>query len=299
MPHFAERVARLVEQFHGEGTGTDACAVGFEDAEYFADVRRAYAQSGADAAAGGAGRADEGISAMVDVEHGALRPFGQHAFAFLQVAVDFNLRVGQMEPAHVFHAFQPKFFFFGDVVVRVVQVSQYLFVSCLQGGILFVEMVKDVSHSQADACGLVAICWADALPGGAHFGFAFCGFVGTVQHPVRGQDEVCPFADVQALFQVVSCGFEFFGFGHEQVRRDDTAVSDDVHFVFGEDARGDGAEHEFLAVEDDGVSRVRAAGEAGDHVIIRSEHVHDFSFSFISENDSQQGVDFSFLHNLI
>ena len=63
-------------------------------------------------------------------------------------------------------------------------------------------------------------------------------------------------------------------------------VADDVHFVFCEDARGDGAEYELLAFENDGVSGVRAACEAGHHVIFRGKHVYHFSFAFVSENDA-------------
>ncbi len=49
---------------------------------------------------------------------------------------------------------------------------------------------------------------------------------------VGRKDQVGALADVQTFFQVVSCGLQFLGFGHEQVRSDDATVADDVHFVF-------------------------------------------------------------------
>ena len=118
--YFAERVACLVEQLYGERSRAYACAVCLKNTEHFADVRRTYAQSRAYASAGGIGRTDERIGAMVDVEHGALSTFGQHVLAFFQVTVDFDFRVCQMEAAQVFHALQPEFFFVRDVVVRIV-----------------------------------------------------------------------------------------------------------------------------------------------------------------------------------
>jgi hypothetical protein len=159
-------------------------------------------------------------------------------------------------------------------------------VACFQNCIFFFKAVEDVTHAQADTCGFVAVCGADALAGGAHFGLTFGGFVGTVQDTVGRQDQVGALADVQTSFQVVSCGLQFLGFGHEQVRSDDATVADDVHFVFCEDARRDGAEHELLAFENDGVSGIRAACETGHHVIFRGKHVYHFSFAFVSENDA-------------
>ena len=155
-----------------------------------------------------------------------------------------------------------------------------------QSRIFFFKAVEDVTHAQADACGFVAVSGADSFAGGAYFGLAFGGFVSTVQDTVGRQDQVGALADVQTFFQVVSCGLQFLGFGHEQVRSDDATVADDVHFVFCEDARGDGAEYELLAFENDGVSGVRAACEAGHHVLFRGKHVYHFSFAFVSENDA-------------
>ena len=168
--------------------------------------------------------------------------------------------------------------------------------ACLEGGIFCVKSIKDVTHAQPDAGSLVAVGGADAFSGGAHFGFALGCFVGTVQYAMGGQNQVCPFADVQPALQIIPCGFQFFGFGHEQVRSQHTAVADDIHLVCGENARRDGAQHEFFAIEDDGVSCIRAAGEACHHVIFWGKHIYYFPFAFVSKDDSQEGVNFSFFH---
>ena len=93
-------------------------------------------------------------------------------------------------------------------------------------------------------------------------------------------------ADVQAALDVVAGGLQFLGFGHEQVGCNDASVADDVDFPCVEDSRGNAAEHILLPVEDDGVSCIGTTGKTGDNVIARCEYVHDFAFSFVSENDA-------------
>ena len=39
-----------------------------------------------------------------------------------------------------------------------------------------------------------------------------------------------------------------------------------------------------------------AAGKAGHHVVLRGEVVHHFSLAFVTEDDAQQGIHFSWFH---
>ena len=135
-----------------------------------------------------------------------------------------------------------------------------------------------------------------AASGSSHFVFAFGSFVGTVQHTVCGQDEVCTAADVQAFGELITGVLEFASLGHEQVGCDDASVTYDVDFSFIEDARRDRAEHKFLSLEDDGMSGVGTSGKACHNVISRCEIIDHLSFAFIAKDDAQQSVYFSFCH---
>ena len=201
-----------------------------------------------------------------------------------------------MELFHVVHALQPFLFLFGDVKVGVVEVFENLEVAVFERLVFLFEVVLDVAHAEADACGLVAISWADAFSRCSHFALAFGRFISAVEHAVGWEDEVGASADVEAFSQGISSSLEFMSFSHEEVGSDDAAVADDVDFLFVEDTRRNGAEHEFLAIEDDGVSGVRAASKTSYHVIVRGEEIHHFSFAFVAEDDAQQGVYFSCCH---
>ena len=191
----------------------------------------------------------------------------------------------------------PELLFFCDVVVGIVQVAESLFVPGLQGVVLLLEVLKDVAYAKSRPACFLAVCRADTLAGRADLVLSFGCLEGTVQNPVCGQDEMCPFADVQTALEVVASFFEFTGFLHEEVWSNDTAVTDDVELAFIEDAAGNAAEHKLLSFEDDGVSSVWPACEAGYYIIIRGEHIHYLSFSFVAEDDAEQGIYFTFCHS--
>ena len=223
---------------------------------------------------------------MVDVEHGALCAFGKYILALGKCLVDFKLGVAQGELAHVAYALHPLSLLLGDVVVGEVEVAQDLLVACLECLVLLLEVVLDVANAQTDTAGLVAICGANALTGGANLVLALGGLVGAVEHTVCGQDEVCAAADVQTALEVVAGAFQFHGLGHEEVGGNDTTVADDVQLALVEDARGDAAEHELLAFEDDGVSGIGTTGKSCHNVVAWGEYVYNLTFSFVAEDDA-------------
>ena len=298
MAYLAYLVARLVEEFYGERTAAHACGVRLEDAEHLAYGIGGHAESGADAAADGVGRRDEGIGAVVDVEHRALGSFGKHLLALADGLAELYLGVCEGELAHVVDTLHPKLLLGRDVVVGIVEVAQHLFVTCLQRGIFLLEVLEDVAYAQARTAGLLAVGRPDAFARGAHLVLALGGLVGTVEHAVGGQDEVCATADVQPLPEVVAGGFQLAGFLHEEVGRDDAAVANDVELALVEDSAGNAAEHELLSLEDDGVSGVRTACKACNNVVPGCEHVHHLAFSFVAEDDAEQGIYFTFFHIL-
>ena len=228
-----------------------------------------------------------------------MRSLGKHRLSFGEGAVDFCLGVREFEAAHVFHALHPQFFFFRDVVIRIMQVAENLFVTRFERTVFLFKVLFDVADTQAHAGGLVAVSRTDALARGAYLVLALGGLVGAVEHAVGRQNEMGAAADVEARGDVVAGGFEFAGFCHEEVGRDDAAVAYDVRFAFIEDARRNGAQHEFLSVEDNGVAGVGASGKAGDYVVARREEIHDLAFAFVAENNAQQGINFSLCHILV
>ena len=233
---------------------------------------------------------------MVNVEQRALCAFSQHVFALEQYLVQLHLGVRQVKLAHVVHAFEPHLLLLRNVVVSVVQVAQNLLVARFQGLIFGVEVVQDVAYPQSHAGSLVAVGGANAFARGAHLVLAFGGLIGAVQHTVCGQNEVCPLADVQAFGEFVASGLQFVRLGHEEVGSNHAAVTYDVDFLLVEDARGNAAQHKLLAVEDDGVSRIRAAGKACHHVVAGRKVVHHFTLALVAEYDAQQSIHFSFCH---
>src|SRR5262249_4649204 len=64
-----------IERLGGERAAADARYIRLGDADYAGNTRRRDAGSGASATGGRVGGRDEGISAVVDIEHAALRPF--------------------------------------------------------------------------------------------------------------------------------------------------------------------------------------------------------------------------------
>ena len=173
------------------------------------------------------------------------------------------------------------------------KIAQNLLVAFLEALVLLNEIVEDIANAQSHTCCLVGIGGADSLAGGSHLVLALGGLIGTVEHTVGRKDKVCTAADVQTLRQAVACSLQFVGFLHEEVRCNDAAVAYDVQLTLVENAGGNAAEHEFLAFKNNGMSGIGATGKTGDHIIARSKIVDDLAFSFVAENDAEQGIDFS------
>ena len=81
---------------------------------------------------------------------------------------------------------------------------------------------------------------------------------------------------------------DLFGQDH---RVDHHAVAHHIDRFFVENTRGDGVQHVFYPAEFQRVSGVGAALETGDDVVVGREHVHDFSFAFVSPLETQKKID--------
>ena len=106
-------------------------------------------------------------------------------------------------------------------------------------------------------------------------------------------------ADVEAVLNAVSDSLQFHCFCHEEVGSNDTSISDDVDFPFIEDSRRNAAKHEFLSFKYDCMASIGATCKAGYYIVTRSKYVYYFAFAFISEDDTQKGIHFSFVHYCI
>lgn len=93
MARVAEVFADFVVLFRREGACADAGRVGFDDADDVFHAAGADAGAGAGAAGRRVGAGDEGIRAVVEVEHGRLGAFKEDLLAFLDVQVGRVVRI--------------------------------------------------------------------------------------------------------------------------------------------------------------------------------------------------------------
>ena len=119
MAEVTDFLACLVKQLCGERTGTYAGAVGFHDAIDVTNLVGTDAQTRAGTCTDSIRRGDKGIAAEIDVKHGSLGTFAQHALATLENVIDFMLRIDDGELAQVLNALQPLLLHLGDVVLEV------------------------------------------------------------------------------------------------------------------------------------------------------------------------------------
>ena len=91
---------------------------------------------------------------------------------------------------------------------------------------------------------------------------------------------------MKAFLQVVSRRFERLGFRLEEGRVEHYTVADDVHLVTLEDSGGNGAEHIFLSFKLKRMTGIRSALETSYYVIVRGQHVDNFTFAFVSPLES-------------
>ena len=85
---------------------------------------------------------------------------------------------------------------------------------------------------------------------------------------------------------------------HEEVRSEHHAIADNVHLTTLEDTRWNRAQHILLAFELQRVAGIRTTLETGHHIVLGGQHVDHLTFSLIAPLQTQQDINFSFVHNL-
>ena len=205
---FGQAFAGVVEQFGGEGAGTDAGGVGLHDAEHIIQGLRRHARTGRGSACQTVGRSNKGISAVVNIQQRALRTFKQQAFAALDGVMQAARHVGEHRQNTLFEGVD-----FGHHVIKLhgfcaMQVLQ-LHVIHFKVGAQFVGQELGIGQiAQADGAAgyLVFVSRADAAAGGADFAGAFGGFAGMIERNVVGQNHRAGGGDVQPTGYVFHAG---------------------------------------------------------------------------------------------
>ena len=170
------------------------------------------------------------------------------------------------------------------------QVAQNLLMTSLQSCIFGFETFHDITHTKARTARFLAVGGADSLAGCAYFVLAFGCFVSAVEHTVGRKDKMSAVADVKTAAQVVTGSLQLAGLIHKEIRGYHAPIANDIQFALIKDSRWNTAKNELLSFEDNRMSGIGAACETGYDIIARSEHIHDFSFAFVSKNYTEQGI---------
>ena len=231
---------------------------------------------------------------MIDVEHSTLSTFSQNALAGLESLVELYLCVGERERLHILNAFHPQTLFLAYIVIGIVQVLKYLLVTALQRSIFLREVFKDITYTQRRAGCLLGISGTYTLTCSADLVLTLSGLISTIQHTMSGQNQMGALGNMETALEVVSCSLKFLSLSHKQVGSNHTAVADDIELTLIEYTAGDAAEHELLTFEYNGVSGIRTACKTGYDIILGGETVDDLTFTFVTKNNAQEGIHFSF-----
>ena len=105
-----------------------------------------------------------------------------------------------------------------------------------------------------------------------------------------GKDQVGLLGDQELSGDVHALGLDGLDLILEDDRVDDHAVTDDIDRIRTEDAGGNRVQHETVPVEDEGVSGVGAALEAGDHLVIRGQDIDHLSFALVAPLQAEDHV---------
>ena len=233
----------------------------------------------------GVGRGDVRIGAVIDVEHGALRPFEEDTFRLRQGLVQVDAGIGNVARQAV--AKGGILGMDGSEIERLLlehgaQVRVLLFDGALQD-ICEHRFVTEIGEANADARHLVFVGRADAAAGGADAALAAQAFARQVDGAVVGHDQVRAVADLQQLVLREEAALpQLIDLGEEHGRIDDHAVADHAHFPGVQDAGRNQVQDRLVAIDDHGVAGIVAALVASDDVGVLGQKVDDLPLALIA-----------------
>ena len=279
----AQLLAHLVVELGREGAGADPGRVGLGDAPDLVEVAGPDARADRRRAGDRVRRGDEGIGAVVEVEHRPLGPLEQDGRvavervpAELRGVGDVGLEAVAVGHVGLGHRVEVE----GGVLDER---AQHLLLGLHRGHDLLAQdlLVEQVLDPDAEARGLVGVAGADPAPGRADLELAELDLAGRVEQHVVGHDQVGVGRDAQPAHVDAALAQPLDLVG-QHARVDHDPVADRAGLARVEDPRGDQVELEGLAVADDRVAGVVAALEADDHVRPLREQVGDLSLPFIA-----------------
>ena len=275
-----ERAIQLGQQ----GAGADPGRKALGHADDAVHVQGAKAQTDQRAAGDRRGAGHEGVVAVVQIKHGALRALANDARALPQAAVDVLRRILNVRgQAHRrVDPLQRR----GPGVQRAVSGPEQRFVGPFNGVMHGIGKSFRVLH-QAGAnpatAGLVQIGGADAAQGGPDRPLTQRAFAGAVQGDVRRRDDVRPRTDEEAFRrQVHAARPKLVHLGEQVDGIDDHAVAKHAAGALVENAGRDQMQFENFIAHGDGVTGIVAPGVTGHHVRPGAKHVGDATLAFIA-----------------
>ncbi len=284
VPPHAEQIGGRAVQLGRKRPASDPRAVGLRDAEHAVDLGGRHARARARAAGGRARGRDEGIGAVIEVQHGALGALEEQRGARVDPArqEERGVRDVGREPARVAPVrVEDRVHGEGLGVVDLPQ--EPVLLEDVELELLTEELlVEQVRHADADARRLVRIGRSHALAGGADAPLAGLGLTGAVQRRVIGHDEVGVLRDVEVAVEGDTASDQRLHLVDQRGRVDDHAAADDAPAARVEDAGGDRLEHELLLAHHDGVPGVVPALVADGHVDTGRQHVHHLPLALVA-----------------
>ena len=282
MSTLTDILGSLVEELRGEGALAHTCGVGLSNTHHVVHIARCNARIHGYACCRWARRCHEGVCAVVDAEHNALSTLEQHLLALLDEAVEKYRRVAN-------HGAQPLaklqvLVVYGIEVARLHAQCRELQVLLCQGilqSLGEVLPIQKVSDADAYAAIFVRICRADTLLRSANLSATLQGLVCAIEHRVVGHDTCRAIRDIE-LVVGDACAVQTLQLLEERHGVDDHAVGHDVDYMGVEDARRYRLQGEFLAVEDDSMSRVVTTLMAYHNVGTTCIEIRNLTLAFVA-----------------
>ena len=215
---------------------------------------------------------------MIQIEHGALRAFEEHALAGADGIVEQDGGVAHQRP----DAFGESFILgaHARVIVALEDAKRarddFFFADERRKMFAEVFRIQQLGHANAAPPGLVLIDRADAARGGAD---AFQHFF---HRAMSGQQHMRAIADAKLARDGNAGGFERIDFAEQRGGIDHQAIADHGQFPRPQNAAGNQLQDEFLVADDYGMAGVVPALVARHEVETVGEQIDDLALAFIS-----------------
>src|SRR5216683_1100261 len=226
----AQQIGNVAAQLRGERAAPHPRAIGLGDPDRPVDLGRGYARARAGAARGRARRRDEGVRAVIEIQHGPLGTLEEHGGARLHPAVEEKGGVGDIgrQPSSIAEiraqdALDGEALRVVDLAEEPVLLRHVVFELLAEQA-----LVEEIGHADAHAGGLVGIGGPHALARGADAVLARLGLAGPVERGVIGHDHVRVLGDVEVAVEGDPALDDRLHLLDQRGRIDDDAAADDV-----------------------------------------------------------------------